>query len=81
MSDAIIAALQGAHATCLLPGILAIRAGLKDILQSFVDICGIPFATMFMDKSVLDEQHPAYIGMYDGKLMDESAGHLLSPAT
>jgi indolepyruvate decarboxylase len=27
---------------------------------------------MFADKSVLDEQHPSYIGMYDGKLMDES---------
>jgi indolepyruvate decarboxylase len=27
---------------------------------------------MFMDKSVLEEQHPAYIGMYDGRLMDES---------
>jgi indolepyruvate decarboxylase len=27
---------------------------------------------MIMDKSVLEEQHPSYIGMYDGKLMDES---------
>jgi indolepyruvate decarboxylase len=27
---------------------------------------------MFMDKSVLDEQQPAYIGMYDGKIMDDS---------
>jgi indolepyruvate decarboxylase len=26
---------------------------------------------MFMAKSVLDEQHPAYIGMYDGTLMSE----------
>jgi indolepyruvate decarboxylase len=26
---------------------------------------------MFMDKSVLEEQQPAYIGMYDGRLMDE----------
>ena len=32
---------------------------------------GLPFATMFADKSVLDEQHPSYLGMYDGKLMDE----------
>lgn len=29
---------------------------------------------MFMDKSVLDEQHPAYIGMYDGKLMNHGVG-------
>ena len=26
---------------------------------------------MFMDKSVLDEQHASYAGMYDGTLMDE----------
>jgi indolepyruvate decarboxylase len=26
---------------------------------------------MFMDKTVLDETHPQYIGMYDGRLMNE----------
>ena len=72
VTDAIIAALEGAHTACILPGILAIRAGVRDALQSFVDASGLPFATMFMDKSVLEEQQPAYIGMYDGKLMDES---------
>lgn len=70
-TDAIIAALEGAHTACILPGLLAVRAGLREALQSFVDASGLPFATMFMDKSVLDEQHPAYIGMYDGRLMDE----------
>jgi indolepyruvate decarboxylase len=29
------------------------------------------FATMFMDKSVLEEQQPAYVGMYDGTLMND----------
>jgi indolepyruvate decarboxylase len=29
------------------------------------------FATMLWDKSVLDETLPNYVGMYDGKLMDE----------
>jgi indolepyruvate decarboxylase len=72
VTDAIIAALEGAHTACILPGVLAVRAGLRDALQSFVDACGLPFATMLMDKSVLEEQHPSYIGMYDGKLMDES---------
>jgi indolepyruvate decarboxylase len=72
VTDAIIAAMQGAHTACILPGVLAVRAGLRDALQSFVDACGLPFATMLMDKSVLDEQQPSFIGMYDGKLMDES---------
>jgi indolepyruvate decarboxylase len=71
-TKAILDAVQGAKTACILPGILAARAGARDTLQSFVDASGLPFATMFMDKSVLNEQQPAYIGMYDGKLMDES---------
>ena len=70
-TDAILAALEAARTACILPGILAARAGLRESLQSLVNASGLPFATMFADKSVLDEQPPAYIGMYDGKLMDE----------
>jgi len=40
-------------------------------MQTLVDASGLPFATMFMDKCVLDETHPNYIGMYHGKLMNE----------
>jgi indolepyruvate decarboxylase len=71
-TDAILAGLEAAHTACILPGLLAVRAGLRRELQSFIDASGLPFATMFADKSVLEEQQPAYMGMYDGKLMDES---------
>jgi indolepyruvate decarboxylase len=71
-TEAVLAALAGAQTACILPGLVAARAGLGAELQAFVDAAGLPFATMFADKSVLDEQHPAYIGMYDGRLMDES---------
>lgn len=71
-TDAVVEALRGARSACILPGILAVRAGIREELRSFVDASGLSFATMFADKSVLDEQHPAYVGMYDGKLMDES---------
>ncbi len=40
-------------------------------MQAVIDASGLPFATMFMGKSVLDEQHPNYIGMYNGALMNE----------
>jgi indolepyruvate decarboxylase len=69
---AIIAALSAAKTACILPGILTNRTGLQKTVQAFVDASGLPFATMFGDKSVLEEQQPAYIGMYDGKLMDEA---------
>jgi indolepyruvate decarboxylase len=69
--EAILSALEAAGAACILPGFLAARAGLRGPLQAFVEASGLPFATMFMDKSVLDENQPAYSGMYAGRLMNE----------
>ena len=65
-------ALRAARTACILPGFLANRAGLEDAVQAFVDASGLPFATMFADKTTLEEQQAAYIGMYDGKLMNEA---------
>ena len=70
-TEAICATLADAKTACLLPGMLIARIGLQPVLQRLVDASGLPFATMFMAKSVLDEQHPAYAGMYDGTLMNE----------
>ena len=47
------------------------RLGLQAAATAFVDASGLPFATMFGDKSVLGEDHPGYIGMYAGRLMEE----------
>ena len=47
------------------------RLGLADAAAAFVYASGLPFATMFADKSVLSEDHPNYIGMYVGRLMGE----------
>jgi indolepyruvate decarboxylase len=71
-SEAAAAVLNAARAACILPGLLPNRVGLRDAVQSLVDASGLPFATMFADKSALDENQPAYIGMYDGRLMDEA---------
>jgi indolepyruvate decarboxylase len=69
-TEAIVSALDRAGTACMLPGMLAQRVGLQSQLQAFVDASGMPFATMFADKSVLDEQQPSFIGMYDGRLMN-----------
>jgi indolepyruvate decarboxylase len=63
--------LAGSKSACLLAGMLAGRTGNKRQLQALLDASGLPFTTMFMGKSVLDEHHPGYIGMYDGALMNE----------
>jgi indolepyruvate decarboxylase len=69
-TDAVVGAVEAASTACVLPGILVDRLGLRDTAQQFVEAAHLPFATMFADKSVLDEEHPNYIGMYDGQLMD-----------
>ena len=63
--------LAGAKSACLLAGILVGRTGNGRQLQALLHASGLPFTTMFMGKSVLDEQHPGYIGIYDGALMNE----------
>jgi indolepyruvate decarboxylase len=75
--DAIVAALEKARSACILPGILLARLGLQPAMQAVVEAADLPFATMFMDKSVLDEQHPNYIGIYDGALMNEGVRGLV----
>jgi indolepyruvate decarboxylase len=70
-TEAVAAALEKASTACLLIGMLVERVGLRDTMLAMVDTSGLPFATMFMGKSVLDEQHPSHMGMYAGALMNE----------
>jgi indolepyruvate decarboxylase len=70
-TDAVAAAVNNAGQACVLPGVLLRRLGLQGAAAAFVDAAGLPFATMFADKSVLGEDHPNYIGMYIGRLMGE----------
>jgi indolepyruvate decarboxylase len=69
---AIVDAVTKARTACILPGIFVARLGLQHQAKAIVDRSGLPFATMMMDKSVLDETHPGYIGMYSGHWSDES---------
>jgi indolepyruvate decarboxylase len=68
---AIVDAVTRAKTACVLPGYLVARAGLRSEATALIDASGLPFATMIMDKATLDEAHPNYIGMYDGRLMEE----------
>lgn len=70
-ANAIAAALDAASSACLIGGVLVARAGQRKALQALVDASGLPFSTMLMGKSVLEERQPAYIGIYNGALMNE----------
>ena len=69
--NAVVDAVTRAKTACVLPGYLVARAGLRREATALIDASGLPFAAMFMDKATLDEAHPNYIGMYDGRLMEE----------
>jgi indolepyruvate decarboxylase len=68
--DAMAEKLAQAKTAAILAGYLITRLGCSAAAQALVEATGLPFATMLMDKTVLDETHPQYIGMYDGRLMN-----------
>jgi indolepyruvate decarboxylase len=68
---AIVDTVAASKTACILPGIVIARYGLRKEAAAVIAASGLPFATMFMDKGVLDETHANYIGLYDGKLMNE----------
>ncbi|MCC4772185.1 alpha-keto acid decarboxylase family protein [Methanosarcina sp. DH2] len=64
----IINKLSNAKKACIMPGIFVDRFGLKDLTTAVVNASGLPYVTMAMDKSVLDETNPSYLGLYIGQL-------------
>lgn len=77
---AIAAALDKATSAVILAGMLVGRAAQTEALRALIDGSGLPFATMFMGKSVLREAHPNYAGMYDGTLMEPEVRALVENA-
>jgi indolepyruvate decarboxylase len=35
-------------------------------VQDFIEVSSLPFATMMLGKSIIDEHHPQFIGLYEG---------------
>ncbi|WP_370546176.1 thiamine pyrophosphate-binding protein [Edwardsiella tarda] len=70
VSARIVERLQQSQQACALPGIYLTRHQVRQEAQTLIDAANLCFATMVMDKSVLDESHPNYIGMYNGHLLN-----------
>ncbi len=68
--DAMVEKLDRAKTAAILPGYLITRLGCAAEAAALVEATGLPFATMLMDKTALDETHPQYLGIYDGRLMN-----------
>ncbi|EAW9077962.1 alpha-keto acid decarboxylase family protein [Salmonella enterica] len=70
-TESIIARINQSQQICLLPGMLLHRFSLTDRVLKLVERTGLPFASMIMDKGILNETLPEYLGIYCGSLMNE----------
>ena len=64
--DLLEARIDAASNPMVLPTITLKRFGLVPALERFLEASGLAYATTPMDKSLLSEDHPAFLGMYNG---------------
>jgi len=58
--------LQAAKTAIALPTQFAVNYGAKDLMLQLLNESNIPFAATPMDKGVISEAHPNYLGVYTG---------------
>ena len=58
--------IASASKPVVLPTITLKRFGLVKAFERFLKASGLPYATTPMDKGLLSEEHPAFLGMYNG---------------
>ena len=62
----VIDKIKASKNTVALPTQLIANYGLSGALLNFLDKSNIPFATTPMDKGIISESHPGYLGIYSG---------------
>ncbi|MEI6351844.1 MAG: thiamine pyrophosphate-binding protein [Verrucomicrobiota bacterium] len=63
-----VALLNRARKPVILADVEIHRFGLQKLALELIEKSGIPFATTILGKSVLGEQHPLYLGLYEGAM-------------
>src|SRR4051812_39535530 len=63
---AIAERIDAARSLAILPAYTVSRFKLQDSLRALIEALGCPFAAMAMDKGVLSEAHPQFVGIYSG---------------
>ncbi|GAB4320217.1 MAG: alpha-keto acid decarboxylase family protein [Geminocystis sp.] len=62
----ILQRLEQAQQPVILPCFTLLRYGLTEQFTHLLKVTGIPYATTRIDKAVISESHPLYMGMYRG---------------
>ena len=64
--DLLMARIAASSNAVVLPTITLKRFGLVQAFEAFLQASGLAYATTPMDKTLLSEEHPAFLGMYNG---------------
>ena len=67
-SNEITALLNGARQPVIVAGVEIHRFGVQDDLIHFAEKNNIPIASTLLGKSVIRENHPLYLGLYEGAM-------------
>ena len=59
--------IRHAKSPVILADLCASRHGMKPLIHALLKQTGIPFATMNMGKGIINESHPSFLGMYNGR--------------
>jgi TPP-dependent 2-oxoacid decarboxylase len=66
------AMIDAARQPVILADVEVHRFGLQEEVLRLLERTGIPFATTILGKSVISEQHPQYLGVYEGAMGREA---------
>jgi indolepyruvate decarboxylase len=78
--DATLEHLWTAERPVIWAGVEVQRFGLQDLLEELVAETGFPFATDLLGKSVLSEEAPGFVGVYDGASANPKTRRLVETA-
>src|SRR5437763_1559638 len=63
-----------------MPAFTLSRVGLQKEAREAIEALGCPFATTSMEKSIIDESHPQFAGMYSGALSTKGTREIVEGA-
>ena len=72
--------LRGARSVIVLPAFTIARLGLQKEFREAIEALGFPFATMLMEKCIIDESHPQFAGLYAGAMSAQSTREIVEGA-
>jgi indolepyruvate decarboxylase len=72
--------LKSAKSVVALPAFTILRLGLQKELREAIEALGCPFATTAMEKCIIDEDHPQFVGFYAGAMSTTEAREIVERA-